>query len=353
MRMLADKQRNLVFASAIQDACREHVKAHVLDIGAGSGLLSVLSVKAGAERVHAIEMSLSMCDICQAVLENNGCQECVSVHQCHSTALQVKGTDNRTSNGVSVCTIPRRVDVVVSETVDSGLLGERTWESLSHAYEHLLVPGGTLIPRSAQLWFACIESPMLSQSLSVQPDLLASIGIGSASVVVSEEVQSGKYDCCRLDRVAHKYLSEVLPGPVIAFDTKPHERTTTVAAVALHRGVLHAVCSWYTLSLSRTKSLCTAPGAGTHWEQAVHAVVPPLQVEEGQRLLLKVHVSASSVRVTVDQPLPVESPIKHIAFEPYDIALLNDKQRWGSFGAGPSSSRSPASAAHCPCRPIN
>lgn len=58
--MLLDEDRNSKYRSAIQSAVQQKLKnneeAHVLDIGSGTGLLSLYSAAAGATSVTAIEL---------------------------------------------------------------------------------------------------------------------------------------------------------------------------------------------------------------------------------------------------------------------------------------------------------
>jgi len=59
-----------------------------------------------------------------------------------------------------------RVSLVVTETVDSGLLGEGILQSLVHAWDHLLLPPGSkgqvanvgrVVPDAAGVWIVPIE----------------------------------------------------------------------------------------------------------------------------------------------------------------------------------------------------
>ena len=53
---------------------------HVLDVGAGSGILSIAAVKLGAERVDAFEIDPIAADVARANCEANGAAERVTVH---------------------------------------------------------------------------------------------------------------------------------------------------------------------------------------------------------------------------------------------------------------------------------
>ena len=54
--MLNDTERNLRFEAAIEKSVREGGRT-VLDLGAGTGLLSLMAARAGADRVYACEAS--------------------------------------------------------------------------------------------------------------------------------------------------------------------------------------------------------------------------------------------------------------------------------------------------------
>ncbi len=53
---------------------------HVLDVGAGSGILSIAAVKLGAARVDAFEIDPIAAGVARANCEANGASECVAVH---------------------------------------------------------------------------------------------------------------------------------------------------------------------------------------------------------------------------------------------------------------------------------
>ena len=57
-----------------------HPGMHVLDIGAGSGILSIAAVKLGAARVDAFEIDPIAADVARANCEANGAGERVTVH---------------------------------------------------------------------------------------------------------------------------------------------------------------------------------------------------------------------------------------------------------------------------------
>lgn len=63
-------------------------EVHVLDIGAGTGLLSMLAVRAGATRVTALEYFQPMAHMCQKVLNVNGMNDRVKLIHQRSTDVE-------------------------------------------------------------------------------------------------------------------------------------------------------------------------------------------------------------------------------------------------------------------------
>ncbi|XP_075517944.1 protein arginine N-methyltransferase 1.6 isoform X4 [Primulina tabacum] len=147
--MLNDTRRNRAFRLAIDKTITK--PCHVLDIGAGTGLLSMMAARAmgladledsvGSEgMVTACESYLPMVKLMRKVLRANGMDRKIRVINKRSDELEV-GTD-----------IPFRADVLVSEILDSELLGEGLIPSLQHAHEKLLVENPKTVPYRATIY---------------------------------------------------------------------------------------------------------------------------------------------------------------------------------------------------------
>ncbi|XP_022086434.1 protein arginine N-methyltransferase 9-like [Acanthaster planci] len=133
--MLNDKRRNLGYQTAIAKAvsCGHD---RVLDIGSGTGLLSMFAVNAGAISVHACEESREMLKLSQDILTANEMQG--RVHLLHKLSTDMAVSDD----------IPNRVSLVVTEIFDAGLFGEGAVTTLQHAWKHLLLPPKTSSPQT-------------------------------------------------------------------------------------------------------------------------------------------------------------------------------------------------------------
>ena len=65
-------------------------KPYVLDIGCGTGLLSLQAARAGAEHVYACEMFSGWAEIAAKNVKENGFESVITVFNKHSSSLSVK-----------------------------------------------------------------------------------------------------------------------------------------------------------------------------------------------------------------------------------------------------------------------
>ena len=146
-RMLNDRERNSEYDRAIRRAvarlrARSVASAGaqpvtVLDIGAGTGILSMMAARAGADRVYGCEMNPLLCEVARETVGAAGYSDRVAMLQCHSTMLSVAGEGLAGGSGggggggggggeASPTMLPSRADLIVTELVDSGLVGGRS-----------------------------------------------------------------------------------------------------------------------------------------------------------------------------------------------------------------------------------
>ena len=94
--MLQDEVR----CKAFRDALFEVVTPDsvVLDIGAGTGILSIFAAQAGAEKVYAVERT-PVAQAAREIIESNGLSDRITVIQGEMESLE----------------LPEKVDVIVSE----------------------------------------------------------------------------------------------------------------------------------------------------------------------------------------------------------------------------------------------
>ncbi|CAI8058127.1 Protein arginine N-methyltransferase 2 [Geodia barretti] len=138
LEMLSDKPRTLAYRTAFETA-RAFIQGKVvLDLGCGTGILSVFSACLGDSRkVYAVEAS-DICEQAERVISHNSLSEKVSVIQTKAEDLE----------------LPEKVDLIVSEWMGTMLLFELMIESVLVARDKWLKPDGVMWPSEACLYLA-------------------------------------------------------------------------------------------------------------------------------------------------------------------------------------------------------
>lgn len=127
--MLHDRDRNDVYERALQLSIYHFRKAHgrdpiVLDIGTGTGLLAMFAARHGAEFVLGCEMFDAMASIAESVIKTNNLSSTINVISAKSTSIESLS--------------PVRPDILVSELLDSALLGESCMYSHADAIQRFM-----------------------------------------------------------------------------------------------------------------------------------------------------------------------------------------------------------------------
>lgn len=271
--MLADEGRNTAFQRAIEKAVSP--SSHVLEIGTGSALLAMMAAKAGAAEVIACERSGGLADLARQVVRKNGYADRITILDKDSTQLCV-GVD-----------MERPADVLVSEIVDAGLLGEGVLPTIRHARQYLTTPDATVIPKSAEVFGMLVEMPALR---AVNPPRTVAGFDLTPFAVFWKPI----YKPVNLEMQDHRCLSKTfsvarfdLTQPPHVTPDSPHQSRLDVEAVA--DGNVHAVVFWFDLHVDDEITLSTSPASRqTHWEQALQFFEEDIPVQKGQSLSIGV-----------------------------------------------------------------
>lgn len=113
--MLKDTVRTRTYQASIMRNGHMFKGAAVLDVGCGTGILSMMAAKAGARKVYAIDMS-SIANQAKQIVDENGLSDVVQVMHCK----------------MEDAILPEKVDIIVSEWMGFCLLYEVCWPSIRH-----------------------------------------------------------------------------------------------------------------------------------------------------------------------------------------------------------------------------
>jgi protein arginine N-methyltransferase 1 len=125
----------------------------VLDVGTGSGVLSIWAAMAGAKRVYAVEAT-SMAQHARRLIQQNGFEDVIVVLEGYMEKQ----------------TLPEKVDIIVSEWMGYFLLRESMFDSVIAARDTWLKPGGALYPSHAVLRMAPLCSAIYANRVAELED---------------------------------------------------------------------------------------------------------------------------------------------------------------------------------------
>lgn len=276
--MLHDQRRNAVYEQALQqfvtlDTC-------VLEIGTGSGIVAMLAARAGARHVYTCEIEPLIAAAAQENIIRNGFADRVTVIAKKSTDLVV-GTD-----------LPERADLLVSELVDNGLLGDAVLPLIEDAKARLLRPEAHIVPSQIALRGALVGGPHWTEGCRVDEicglDLSAFNRLAPPTVVT--RITGQTLDDAMSDEV------ELVQFDFLAQSQYPQEQRV-LTLQARRDGVVHGLLHWLWLGFSDTLQFDNKPPQQSHWNPLLHVFAQPLQLRAGDPVQVTVAHDRRTVMV--------------------------------------------------------
>lgn len=140
--MIKDRERTETYRNAIMHHQSHIAGKVVVDVGCGTGILSIFCAHAGAKRVYAVDAS-------GIAIQAN---EIVKANNLSDTVIVLHGR-------VEDVEIDEEVDVIISEWMGYMLLYESMLGSVIRARDRWLKPGGLILPSHATLYMAPVSHP--------------------------------------------------------------------------------------------------------------------------------------------------------------------------------------------------
>ena len=260
--MIRDRVRTEAFQHAIDSVVRSGDT--VLDIGAGSGILSVFAARAGAARVYAVEQT-SVAVLAQQLAAANGVAEIVRV--IHGDVMDIEP--------------PERVDVIVSEWLGGFGIDEGMLVPVIAARDRWLKPGGVMIPRSVTAWAALVHDRYLGETVEFLRDNPYGLDLEDlVEKTVNEISYSGGFRHLaagdRRSEPSRLWTTNVGMIPLERAQ-RPHEAETLLPVH--HHGTANALALWFSAELAPGISLSVGPGdPPTHWGMTTAPLHRPVEL---------------------------------------------------------------------------
>lgn len=292
--MLQDFVRTYTYQRAILSNLEDFKDKVVLDVGAGSGILSFFAAQAGAKRIYAVEAS-TMAHYAQKLVEANNLANSIKV---------IPGK-------IEEINLPEKVDVIISEPMGYMLYNERMLESYLNA-KRFLASGGKMYPSRGDLHIA----PFTDDALYMEQFSKANFwfqtcfhGVNLSALQnssVKEYFRQPIVDTFDVRICMSKSVRHVVDFSE-ADETDLHTIDIPLEFHILESGTCHGLAFWFDVAFAGSQQtiwLSTAPTEPlTHWYQVRCLLEQPLLLKQGQVLTGRVLLVANkrqSYDVTIE-----------------------------------------------------
>ncbi|XP_077244620.1 protein arginine methyltransferase 3 [Tasmannia lanceolata] len=289
--MLSDKVRTDSYRGAILNNPSLMNHATVMDVGCGTGILSLFAAQAGVARVIAVEASQKMASMATQIVKDNG--------------LLWEGNHSEVNNGVItvvqgmleeleelIQVPPHSVDVLLSEWMGYCLLYESMLSSVLYARDHWLKPGGAILPDTATIFVAgfgrgatsipfwenvygfdmsCIGKEVVEDAAQ-----LPIVDVVDSRDIVTDTVVLQKFDLATMEPGEMDFTSSFELEP--KFDT-PGSTTDTESETTWCHGIVLWFETGFTSRFCKEMPtvLSTSPyEPKTHWSQTIFTFREPI-----------------------------------------------------------------------------
>ncbi|XP_063913181.1 protein arginine N-methyltransferase 1 isoform X2 [Zophobas morio] len=239
----------------------------ILDVGCGTGILSMFSAKAGASKIYGIDQSEVVYKAMDITRENN----------YYETIHLIKGRIEDTNLPVE------KVDIIVSEWMGYFLLFEGMLDSFVYARDHYLSPGGLILPNKCVLYLVgCADTERYNKLINFWDDVY-----GFSMKCMKREVLTEAF----IETVPE---TSIITNPVVLSEVDLKTCTVTTCDFssdfilkATKDGLLTAVVGYFDtfFDLPTSVQFSTGPQAPkTHWQQTVFYLREPIEMKTGEEI---------------------------------------------------------------------
>lgn len=266
--MLKDEVRTRTYMRSIVNNQHLFKGKVVLDVGCGTGILSMFAAKAGAKAVYGVE--------CAGIATS--AKEIVKANKLDHIVTIVHGK-------LEEITLPvDKVDIIISEWMGYFLLYESMLDTVLDARDKWLKPGGLLFPDKATLYVTAIEDAEYREDkinfwnnvYGFDMSCIKELALVEPLVDICDHKQVMSNACSILDIDLYTVTKEELD---FESDFK----------VSINRSdYCHALVAYFTVEFSKTHTkigFSTGPKAEyTHWKQTVFYLDKPITASLGEVL---------------------------------------------------------------------
>uniref|UniRef100_A0A6N2MRV8 Protein arginine N-methyltransferase domain-containing protein n=1 Tax=Salix viminalis TaxID=40686 RepID=A0A6N2MRV8_SALVM len=240
----------------------------VLDVGAGTGILSLFCAKAGAAHVYAVECS-HIANMAKEIVESNGYSNVITV---------LKGKIEDIELPVA------KVDIIISEWMGYFLLFENMLNSVLYTRDKWLANDGIVLPDKASLYLTAIEDAEYKED---KIEFWNNVYGFDMTCIKKQAMGEPLVDTVDQNQIVTncQMLKTMDISKMASGDTS---FTVPFKLVAERDDYIHALVAYFDVSFTKCHKLTgfsTGPRSrATHWKQTVLYLEDVLTICQGEAL---------------------------------------------------------------------
>jgi len=269
--MLKDEVRTKSYMSSIVQNKHLFKDKVVLDVGCGTGILSMFAATAGAKKVYAVDFS-GIAEQAKEIVKLNGLDHIVQVIRGKIEEVELD------------CGL-QKVDIIISEWMGYFLLYESMLDSVLEARDKWLNPEtGIMLPDKATMYIAGIEDAQYKEEKISFWDSVYGFDMTPIKKIAIQEPLVETVDREAVMSTAYK---------LVEFDVGTMKReevdfSTTFEITAKRDDYCHALIVYFDITFSKChKPVFFSTGSHapyTHWKQTVFYLRDDLTVCAGEKI---------------------------------------------------------------------
>lgn len=266
--MLADEVRTSTFMRAILGTVRSGDV--VVDIGAGTGVLSLFAAMAGASRVYSIERE-PIIEVAREIAVRNGLSDTIVFIE--GSSLDVE--------------IPERADVLITETIGNVGFDEGIIRWVADARKRFLKTDATIVPRHVEAVASLVSVPRDYAAVERWSKPLMALDFAPLSRIVQSNILWTELS-----------PAAVVTPPTVVFGTdfssEPISLSGSIRVEALKDAVVHGIGLWFRSQLTTGISITSEPpNAVPSWEHGYLPLGEPVEVHMDEPVTFEISASVS------------------------------------------------------------
>jgi len=277
--MLKDRIRT----GSYMDAClknKEQFKDKiVLDIGCGTGILSIFAVRAGAKHVYGID-NAEIADFARAIVKENGLQDQITI---------LKGKMEEIKLPVD------KVDIIISEWMGYFLLYEAMLDTVLYARDKYLKPDGLMLPDRVTMNMSAVQDSKYKKDKYGFWD-----SVYNTKMSVLKDVAQGEPLVDLVNRKqAISNICKFFDIDLYTVKVSDLDFANKYELKMIRTDMLDGIVCWFDAHFSKLKNPVTLSTSiysqSTHWKQTLFYLQKSFMVKTGETLNGTIAVKKSSI----------------------------------------------------------